>query len=159
MGNQYRPGKRRSWIVVGFVVVAFVIIQLVPYGRDHTNPQVVAEPTWNAPQTRALTVRACYDCHSNQTVWPWYTNVAPVSWLVRRDVDDGRRKLNFSIWDPPPRPPRALARTIQRGEMPPSYYSILHPESQLSQSEIRDLIQGLEATVRVTGTEVGSEGD
>jgi hypothetical protein len=159
MGNRFRPGKRRWWFVVGLVVVAFVIIQLVPYGHNHTNPPVVAEPPWNAPQTRALAMRACYDCHSNETVWPWYTNVAPVSWLVQRDVDEGRRKLNFSIWDPPPRAPRGLARTIQQGQMPPSYYTLIHPEAQLSQPETQALIQGLEATLGVTTTEGGSEGD
>jgi hypothetical protein len=83
--------------IVG-VVVLFGLIQLVPYGRDHTNPPVVAEPAWDSPQTRALAVRACFDCHSNETVWPWYSNVAPASWLVQRDVDDGRRRLNWSEW-------------------------------------------------------------
>jgi hypothetical protein len=88
-------GKVLRWGAVGVLVLA-VLIQFVPYGRNHTNPAVIMEPTWDSPQTRQLAVRACYDCHSNETAWPWYTNVAPVSWLTQHDVDDGRHKLNFS---------------------------------------------------------------
>ncbi|MRR33844.1 hypothetical protein EG829_03970, partial [bacterium] len=65
---------------------AFIFIQAVPYGRNHDNPPVVREPNWDSPETRGLAKRVCFDCHSNETVWPWYTWVAPVSWLVYRDV-------------------------------------------------------------------------
>ena len=71
--------------VLGFgllaVVGLFVLIQLAPFGRNHTNPPVVQEPSWDSAETRALAKRACFDCHSNETVWPWYSNIAPVSWL------------------------------------------------------------------------------
>ena len=60
------------------VVALALLIQLVPYGRAHTNPPVVAEPNWDSPQTRELAVRACFDCHSNETTWPWYSNIAPI---------------------------------------------------------------------------------
>ena len=63
-----------------------LIIQFVPYGRDHTNPPVIAEPAWDSPQTRALFFRACADCHSNETKWPWYSTIAPASWLITRDT-------------------------------------------------------------------------
>ena len=59
----------------------FVLIQLVRFGRNHTNPPVAQEPSWDSTETRALAERACFDCHSNETVWPWYSNIAPVSWL------------------------------------------------------------------------------
>ena len=85
-------------VLLSVCVAIFLLIQLIPYGRDHTNPAVVAEPAWDLPETRALAVRACFDCHSNETIWPWYSNVAPISWLVQRDVDEGREKLNFSEW-------------------------------------------------------------
>ena len=88
------------WLVVGLVAL-FVLIQLVPYGRNHANPPVVKEPEWVSPQTRQLAKRACFDCHSNESVWPWYSNIAPVSWLVQNDVDEGRRRLNFSEWGRP----------------------------------------------------------
>ena len=80
------------------VVVLMAFIQLIPFGRAHANPPVLQEPNWDSPQTRDLASRACFDCHSNETTWPWYSNVAPVSWLVQRDVDEGREKLNFSEW-------------------------------------------------------------
>ena len=71
---------------LGAFVVLAGLIQIVPYGHDHANPTVRQEPAWDSPATRAMTVRACYDCHSNQTTWPWYAHVAPVSWLLQRDV-------------------------------------------------------------------------
>ena len=76
-------------------LVLFGLIQLVPYGRNHQNPPVVQEPTWADADTRVIAQRACFDCHSNETMWPWYTNIAPFSWLVQRDVEEGRSKLNF----------------------------------------------------------------
>src|SRR5574340_945670 len=89
--------KRARWqrvvIVATLVVLAgFLLIQLVPYGRNHTNPPVTGEPRWDSPQTRALAARACFDCHSNETKWRWYSNIAPISWLIQRDVDSGRAR-------------------------------------------------------------------
>lgn len=82
----------------GALALVLLAIQLVPYGRDHHNPPAVAEPPWDSPQTRELFVKACADCDSNQTRWPWYSHIAPVSWLVQRDVEEGRSKLNLSLW-------------------------------------------------------------
>jgi heme-binding protein len=120
-----------------------VVIQIPPFGRDHSNPPVRKEPAWGAPDTRELAVRACFDCHSNQTVWPWYAHVAPTSWLVQRDVDEGRRKLNFSEWDQPQKEARQAAREIQKGSMRPWYY----PWALLTAAERQALTQGLEATL------------
>ena len=136
--------------LVGIVVavVAFVIaLQLVPYGHAHTNPPVHAEPRWDSPQTRELARRACFDCHSNETVWPWYSNIAPVSWLIQHDVDEGRSRLNFSEWNRPQREARNAARQIQRGAMPPSNYPALHPSAKLSSDEALALIRGLNASL------------
>ena len=124
----------------------FILIQLVPFGHDHTNPAVVQEPNWDSPQTRQLAVRACFDCHSNQTTWPWYTNIAPVSWLTERDVVEGRRRLNFSQWNGSQRGAREMTRNISEGEMPPFYYVWLHPSANLSADEKAALINGLNAT-------------
>src|SRR5581483_3383715 len=115
--------KILRWIGIALVVV-LVAIQLVPYGRRHTNPPGRVEPAWDSPGTRALAVRACYDCHSNETHWPWYTNVAPISWLVQRDVDEGRRELNFSEWNRAQKEAREAAETVRKHEMPPWYYWI-----------------------------------
>ena len=128
-------------------LAALVLLQVVPYGRSHTNPPERAEPRWDAPQTRALAVRACYDCHSNETVWPWYSHVAPMSWLIQRDVDEGRRKLNFSQWDQPQKETREAAKTVRKREMPPWFYSAIQRDARLAAAETQALIAGLQATL------------
>ena len=122
-------------------------IQLVPYGRDHNNPPVVQEPRWDRPETRAMAVRACFDCHSNETHWPWYSNVAPLSWLLQRHVDEGREVLNFSEWQRTYKEAGESAETIDEGEMPLQTYVLLHPEARLSLAERKALAQGLTATL------------
>lgn len=131
----------------GLVVLGLLIVmQFLPYGRNHSNPPVRQEPAWDSPQTAALARRACFDCHSNQTVWPWYSNIAPVSWLVLRDVDEGRSKLNFSEWDLPQKDAEEAAEQVQKGEMPPWFYLPAHPQARLSTQEKQALIRGLQAT-------------
>src|SRR5262245_29295439 len=83
------------------IVGLFAVMQLIPYGRDRSNPPVVQEPAWDSPRTRELAVRACFDCHSNETQWPDYARVAPLSWMVGRDVEVARSVLNFSDWTRP----------------------------------------------------------
>jgi hypothetical protein len=130
------------WIVL-IGAGLLVVIQILPFGRDHTNPLVRKEPAWDAPGTRELAVRACFDCHSNQTVWPWYAHVAPISWLVQRDVHEGRRELNFSEWDRSQKEARESADTVRKGSMPPWYY----PWARLDAAERQALIRGLESTL------------
>jgi mono/diheme cytochrome c family protein len=127
---------------VGFIAI-LILIQAVPYGRDHLNPPVRAEPQWDSPRTRELAVRACFDCHSNETVWPWYSNIAPISWIIQNDVDEGRREVNFSEWNRPQEEPEESAETVRNGSMPPWYY----PWARLSEAERQDLVKGLEATL------------
>jgi len=138
-----------SWwkrVLVG-VGIALVVIQVVPYGRAHANPPVVAEPAWDSPRTRELAVRACYDCHSNETVWPWYSNVAPVSWLVEHDTEEGRAILNFSEWNRPQKEAGESAETVREGEMPPAIYLPTHPGARLTEAERSELARGLAATL------------
>jgi len=134
-------------LVIG--IGGFLLIQLVPYGRNHTNPPVTSEPNWDSPQTRELAQRACFDCHSNETVWPWYSNVAPVSWLVQHDTEEGRDHLNFSIWNNggQGREPEEAMETIANGEMPPGVYLITHPEARLTDAEKQALMDGLKGTI------------
>jgi hypothetical protein len=132
-------------VVLGTVGL-LLVLQLVPYGRDHDNPAVSAEPPWVDDRTRDLAVSACFDCHSNQTDWPWYSHVAPVSWLLQRDVDDGRAVLNFSEWDREQKEADDAAEVVVESEMPPSRYLPLHPDARLSQAEKADLARGLAAT-------------
>lgn len=133
-------------------VVLFVAMQLVPYGRAHNNPAVAAEPKWDSPQTRELAKRACFDCHSNETEWPWYSNIAPFSWLIQHDVDEGRSKLNFSKWNVPQREARGAGQEVRRGKMPQWYYVMLHPSAKLSTTETQALINGLNASLGGIGT-------
>ena len=131
------------------LVGGFLLIQVIPYGRDHANPPVTAEPAWDSQRTLTLARAACFDCHSNETEWPWYTNVAPMSWLIQRDVDEGREALNFSEWDRPQRT-EEVAEVIREGAMPPFTYRILHSGARLSDAEKARLIAGLEATFRAS---------
>jgi mono/diheme cytochrome c family protein len=133
-----------TWLLTGLLFF-FVVAQLVPYGRDHDNPPVAAEPAWDTPATRELARRACFDCHSNETHWPWYSNVAPLSWLIQRDVDEGRDELNWSEWGPDEEGDES-AETVIEGSMPPGTYPLLHPEARLSDQEIDALVAGLVAT-------------
>lgn len=131
--------------LLGGLAAAFVLIQLVPYGRAHTNPPVQVRPAWVDPDTQALFTRACADCHSNETQWPWYSNVAPVSWLVQRHVQEGRQKFNVNV----PgfgRDADEAAGQVRRGKMPEPTYLPLHPEARLTDAERQQLIQGLAAT-------------
>src|SRR5512136_2053872 len=135
------------WIVVAIVALG-LLIQLIPLPGRGSNPAVVAEPNWDSPQTRALAKRACFDCHSNETVWPWYSYVAPVSWLIYHDVTSGRSRLNFSEWNQ--NQPAALEASEQAlsGEMPPFYYVPLHPSARLTTAERQQLANGLNNSLK-----------
>jgi hypothetical protein len=141
-----RPTWRRWTLAAGIALAAgFVVAQAVPYGWSHVNPGVAAEPAWDSPETRALAVRACFDCHSNATDWPWYSNIAPISWLSYNHVAEGRSILNFSEWGRAQNT-REVDETIREGSMPPLYYRVLHPSARLTDAEKTTLIDGLRAT-------------
>ena len=144
---QHEKIARVALVIIAVILVLALLIQLIPYGRNHTNPAVIVEPKWDSPKTKELAQRACYDCHSNETAWPWYTNIAPFSWLVQKDVDDGRRALNFSEWDRPQRRVDEASRIVLEGEMPPGIYLLMHPSARLSPAEVNQLAQGLVNTI------------
>ena len=141
--------KRFVVIVLAVGIGGSLLIQLVPYGRNHTNPPVLSEPDWDNTETRALAERACFDCHSNETVWPWYSNVAPVSWLVQHDTDEGRQYLNFSEWNQGGKGEEVheTVEVIENGSMPPAIYLVTHPEARLTSAEKDVLMQGLQTTI------------
>lgn len=140
--------RKRWWIerIAIALVAGFLVIQLVPYGRDHASPAVTASPSWDSPRTKSLFMQACGDCHSNLTDWRWYTNVAPVSWLVQHDVDDGRAVLNVSRWDQPQPDAGELVENVRSGEMPPLQYKLIHSSARLSDAEKAALAAGLART-------------
>ena len=134
------PTPRRKFLLragLGLFAVA-VLLQLVPYGRDHTNPLVTQDAPWPDGRARELATAACYDCHSNQTRWPLQSFVAPFSWMVARDVEQGREELNFSTWDEDD-------GEADDATMPPRRYLLAHPDAALSDAERRILVDALEA--------------
>jgi hypothetical protein len=149
----------RTVLLLSAAVAAILLLfQLVPYGRDHSRPPVVAEPGWD-PSTRQLAVRACFDCHSNETRWPWYSQVAPVSWLVQHDVEEGRRVLNFSEWNRPQEGADDSAESVLKAEMPLRTYLWMHPSARLAPAESRALAAGLSASLGAAEGGVAEEDD
>lgn len=121
------------WVALG-IAVFLAVSQFVPV--DRSNSAVETEVPASAA-VRAILRRACYDCHSNETVWPWYSHVAPISWLVAGDVREGRRELNFSAWNRLPmqqqvKKLKESGKEVMEGEMPPWYYVGMHRDAALS---------------------------
>ncbi len=136
-----KPAKIIAYLLLASIIV-FGLMQLIPFGKDHSNPPVVQEPDWDSAETRALVKRACFDCHSHETVWPWYSNIAPSSWLVQRDVERGRKKMNFSDWGRRSEDAEEIREVILEGEMPLPTYLLMHAEARLTEEEKLRLIEG-----------------
>ena len=148
----------RWWLRIGLgLVVLLLAIQLVPYGRDHRNPPVRSEPAWDSPITRDLARQACFDCHSNETEWPLYATIAPISWLVQHDVDEGRTVLNFSEWPSSSKEPGEAAQEVREGEMPPAPYQLMHADARLTAGDREQLAVGLDRTLGVSLERAGRE--
>lgn len=139
--------KRTLVILFGLVVVLGAAAQFIPVTR--TNPPVTGDiPA--PPEIKTLLRGACYDCHSHETVWPWYSRVAPASWLVAGDVKEGREHLNFSTWsDYKPAKQGVLlddaVEQIREGEMPPFYYAWMHPKARLTDAQKDQLVTWMKA--------------
>lgn len=144
--------KYLKWILIA-LVAAFALLQLA--NPDHTNPPVAAGHDLFAvnpppPQVAAAVRTSCYDCHSNETKWPWYSRVAPMSWLVADDVKNGRAKLNFSDW-PVTDPERAgrkfgnISDEVDAGDMPLKKYTMIHRDAVLSASQRQAIVDWAEA--------------
>lgn len=140
--------KKLAWMFLAGVAVSFVLIQLIPYGHSHTNPPVVSEPHWSSPEARTLVKENCFQCHSNETNWTWYSNIAPGSWLIAHDVSDGRKHFNFSDWQRKPEELDEMVETIQSGEMPPVQYWLFHPQARMSAQDKQALIRALESSIQ-----------
>jgi cytochrome c551/c552 len=129
-------------LTVGIALGGLALIgtlQLIRF--DRTNPSVTAD--LQAPSdVKSVLRRSCYDCHSNETVWPWYSAVAPMSWLLHYDVTAGRESLNFSRWgalsrEEQTKQRKEIAEAVAEGEMPPWYYVPMHPSARLTDAEKR----------------------
>lgn len=129
--------KRFFRVTVIVLAAVFLAIQLVPVERTNppvTSPLVAPEPV------RSILARACNDCHSNETRWPWYAYVAPMSWLVTKDVVAGRKHLNLSEWggfsaDKRSSKADSMAEEVEKGEMPLSNYVLIHHDAKLSPAD------------------------
>jgi hypothetical protein len=138
--------KKIGYVVLGALVL-FGLIQLVPFGKTYTNPPVVSEPNWSSPEARQLVKTACFQCHSNETTWPWYSHIAPASWLIAFDVQGGRSKFNFSDWNNNPGELDEMVGAINEGEMPPIQFTLFHPEARFTDQQKQDLIAALQSSI------------
>jgi hypothetical protein len=125
-------------------VAVFAGIQLVPYGWRHSNPPVSQNAPWPDAESERIARSSCYSCHSNETDWPAYSYVAPMSWLVRRDVESGRDELNFSTWDVDDNDADKAIDEILDGSMPPDRYTMIHRGARLTDAEAQRLVAALE---------------
>ena len=137
-----RNWKKRTWVLF-FVIDLFVVIQFIPVNRD--NPEVTGEIEVPA-EVMAILRRSCYDCHSNETVWPWYSYVAPASWLIARDVHKGREELNFSDWTSyntkqKNHKRKECGEEVEEGEMPLWFYIPLHSEAELLPKDVEAILR------------------
>lgn len=137
--------KKILKIAVIVLVVAFIAVQF--YRPDRTNPPIVRaetlEATMQVPDNvEAILKRSCNDCHSNQTNYPWYSNVSPFSWLLANHIEDGRRNLNFSVWETydvkkKRRKLDEICEQVETGEMPYNQYLWIHRDAKLSESDVK----------------------
>jgi hypothetical protein len=139
--------QSRFWRVVRWplavLVGLFVLIQLVPYGWWHENPPVVQDAPWPDAESRRIARESCYACHSNETEWPVYGYVAPMSWLVRSDVLRGRVELNFSDWAEYGDKADDAVEMVREGDMPLDRYTWIHRDAALTQAERDHLVDAL----------------
>ena len=135
---------KKLFFALVIVLLLFGAIQFIPVNT--ANPPVTREVKWDSSQTRALAARACFDCHSNETVWPWYAKIAPVSLYLANHINEGREKLNFSAWDQRNEDFEEVQEVVAEGEMPLWDYLLIHPEAKLSAAETQQLLDGLQAT-------------
>jgi hypothetical protein len=155
-----KPPVRRVLLWVGLGALAiFVAIQFVPYGWWHSNPPVTANAPWPDSEAEAIARESCYDCHSNETEWPLYSYVAPMSWLVRSDVERGREELNFSTWDAGKGKVEDAIDVVAGGSMPPDNYTWIHRGTDLSEAEVATLASALAQMPDAAGDDGGRGGD
>ncbi len=146
-----RLNGRQTAAIALFAAAVLLAMQLIPV--DHSNPPVESD-VQAPPAVMAVLKRSCHDCHSNETTWPWYSRVAPLSWFVAGHVHEGREHLNFSRWptydfDAQDLILREIYTVIRKDEMPLKTYLMGHPDARLSEQDKQTLLdwaqQGLPA--------------
>jgi hypothetical protein len=137
--------RKNAKAVLLVVAAVFVICQFIRI--DKQNPPIISDIPADST-AKSILKQACYDCHSNETKWPWYSNVAPVSWLISNDVKEGRKHLNFSEWGSYSSEKQLsklddIRDELRQGEMPLWYYSLMHPRARIKQNEREKIIAGI----------------
>ena len=137
--------------ILAAIALALGAAQAVRF--EESNPPVEGD-VHPPPDVETGLRSACYDCHSNETRWPWYSSLAPISWLVYRDVSEGRRRLNFSRWsdylaDPGTRTEKLeqIRKLVVLGDMPPWYYSAVHPSSRWTDLQRDEVLHWVDAQI------------
>lgn len=133
--------KKYLYYLLFILIIAFVLIQFIQ--TERTNPPVYSD-TKTSPEVKVVLKRACYDCHSNETVWPWYSKIAPFSWFIVHHVNEGREYLNFSRWDEYSVKQKVelikeSLEEVEEGEMPPWVYIPAHPDALITQKDLKIL--------------------
>lgn len=131
----------KKFIIFIFIIV-FIGIQFISV--EMLNPPVTDYVNWDLQQTLDFAKRACFDCHSNETEWPWYSKVAPVSWLIADDVKKARERLNFSTGNL--KEAKKAADEVMEEKMPLKSYLFLNPKAKLTQEEKQAFMRGLRNT-------------
>jgi Haem-binding domain len=151
-----RGGPIAGWTACGFILI-WTFASLRVHLLSHTPPQRTASTLFPGaeltPSGAGIFGHSCADCHSESTAWPWYSRIAPVSWLLERDVKQGRRRMNVTRWDglktsDKRRLLAAIAKVIENREMPPRRYLFLHPEARLTADQSVEIIEWIRAERR-----------
>lgn len=149
--------KKILKIIIVILIIAIIAIQFINRPEKTSNYEITQDDItkhMNIPSNvQQILKRSCYDCHSNQTVWPWYSNVAPASWLVAKDVKEGRKEMNFSEWGKLSDNKKAkllddICEQVTEGEMPLKPYLIMHSDAKLSDEDIKLLCTWAESEMK-----------
>lgn len=132
--------KRMLFLLIVIILIVFAFI----FSGNKTNPNIERTITWDNSETKDLFYRSCADCHSYETKWPWYSNIAPFSWLIINHVEEGRKEFNISTLDMGEA--HEAGEEIQEGKMPIKGYLLLHKDAKLNKVEKEKLINGLNKT-------------
>ena len=138
-------------IIFIFVLLVLLGIQFIPINK--TNP-IITQDMQAPVEVKSILRTSCYNCHSNETKWPWYSNFAPVSWMIINDVSDARNKLNFSTWnkisfEKKEELMKDIWDEVRQEDMPLTLYTFIHPEAKL------DILQKNIIKKWITGTGIG----
>lgn len=159
-GARKVPGGWKTFL--GLVALALVVMQLFPVERS--NPPEMGPLAIHDPVVADIVDRACADCHTHSTTWPWYSRVAPVSWWLSNHVEEGREHLNFSVWagQEASRQDHKLEEVVEYvedREMPLRSYMLGHPEARITDAERQALVDWANAERRRLGVSSGEEGE